>query len=71
VNLASWQGGDAADLAKSLDRLTDQSVEAIALIADRPVAADALARVVAKVPVAVVALEGDFTAESGIDSPAR
>jgi len=54
VNLASWQGGDAADLAESLNRLTDQSVEAIALIADRPVAAEALARVVAKVPVAVV-----------------
>ena len=54
VNLASWHGGDTADLEEALNRLTDQSVEAIAVIADRPVAVEALENVRITVPTAVV-----------------
>lgn len=54
VNLASWQGGSTTDLAETLQRLTDQSVEAIAVIADRPLVADALADIVTGVPMTVV-----------------
>ncbi|WP_188189781.1 LacI family DNA-binding transcriptional regulator [Nonomuraea sp. SYSU D8015] len=54
VNLASWQGGSTLDLAETLQRLTDQSVEAIAVIADRPVVVDALADIVTGVPMTVV-----------------
>ncbi|MFE7794765.1 LacI family DNA-binding transcriptional regulator [Streptomyces sp. NPDC057460] len=54
VNLASWQGGSTSDLTETLQRLTDQSVEAIAVIADRPVAVEALAGIVAGVPMTVV-----------------
>jgi DNA-binding LacI/PurR family transcriptional regulator len=45
VNLASWPGGTARDLAETLRRLTDQAVEGIAVIADRSLAVDALADV--------------------------
>jgi LacI family transcriptional regulator len=54
VNLASWQGGSTLDLAETLRRLTDQAVEAVAVIADRPMAVDALADIVTGVPMAVV-----------------
>lgn len=54
ITLASWQGGDAADLEDALSRLTDQSVEAIAVIADRPVVVDALAKLKITVPTTVV-----------------
>jgi DNA-binding LacI/PurR family transcriptional regulator len=54
VNLASWNGGDSADLEAALGRLTDQSVEAIAVIADRPFAVDALAKLRITVPTTVV-----------------
>ena len=54
VNLASWHGGDTADLEEALSRLIDQSVEAIAVIADRPVAVEALANVRLDVPTTVV-----------------
>ncbi|MCI2237746.1 LacI family transcriptional regulator [Paenibacillus sp. TRM 82003] len=54
VNLAAWHGGTPEELAETFNRLIDQSVEGIALIADRPLAADALHRVQARVPVAVV-----------------
>ena len=54
VHLASWQGGDTADLEEALSRLTDQSVEAIAVIADRPVAVEALANLRISVPTTVV-----------------
>ncbi|HUR02277.1 MAG TPA: LacI family DNA-binding transcriptional regulator [Nonomuraea sp.] len=54
VNLASWQGGTTRDLAETLQRLTDQAVEAIAVIADRPMVADALSDIVTGVPITVV-----------------
>ena len=59
VNLASWQGGDADQLTAAVDRMTRQAVEAIAIIADRPVAAEALERLAAVVPVSVV-MSGDL-----------
>ncbi|GAA2888467.1 LacI family DNA-binding transcriptional regulator [Streptosporangium fragile] len=54
VNLASWQGGTTMDLAETLQRLTDQAVEAIAVIADRPMVVDALADIVTGVPMTVI-----------------
>lgn len=54
VNLASWQGGTTRDLTETLRRLTDQAVEAIAVIADRPLVVDALTEIVTGVPMAVV-----------------
>jgi DNA-binding LacI/PurR family transcriptional regulator len=58
VNLASWQGGGEEELAETLQRLTDQSVEAIAVIADRPGVLAALNSVTSRVPVTVV-MSGD------------
>ncbi|PWI12662.1 LacI family transcriptional regulator [Streptomyces sp. Act143] len=55
VSLASRQGESTTDdLTETLRRLTDQSVEAIAVVADRPVALETLTRLSAGVPVAVV-----------------
>ncbi|MFC7110897.1 LacI family DNA-binding transcriptional regulator [Nonomuraea rubra] len=54
VNLASWQGGTTVDLTETLQRLTDQAVEAVAVIADRPMAVDALTGVVTGVPMTVI-----------------
>lgn len=54
VNLAAWQVGVAGDLAETVQRLVDQSVEGVAVIADRPVAADALDTIVTRVPMSVV-----------------
>ncbi len=54
VNLASWQGGTTKDLTETLRRLTDQAVEAIAVIADRPMVADALADIVTGLPMTVI-----------------
>ncbi|MFK4100340.1 LacI family DNA-binding transcriptional regulator [Streptomyces sp. NPDC019531] len=55
VSLASRQGeSTTADLMETLRRLTDQSVEAIAVVADRPVVVEALAGLSLGVPVAVV-----------------
>ncbi|MGW2379806.1 LacI family DNA-binding transcriptional regulator [Streptomyces sp. NPDC001658] len=55
VSLASWQGElSTGDLRETLQRLTDQSVEAIAVVADRPVVVEALSGLVLGVPVAVV-----------------
>ncbi|MCW8380857.1 LacI family DNA-binding transcriptional regulator [Streptomyces justiciae] len=55
VSLASRQGeSTTGDLVETLQRLTDQSVEAIAVVADRPVAVEALTRLSIGVPVAVV-----------------
>ncbi|MFF5494143.1 LacI family DNA-binding transcriptional regulator [Streptomyces aquilus] len=55
VSLASRQGeSTTGDLVETLQRLTDQSVEAIAVVADRPVAVEALTRLAIGVPVAVV-----------------
>jgi LacI family transcriptional regulator len=58
VNLASWQQGVAGDLEETVQRLADQSVEGVAVIADRPVAADALSTIVSRVPLSVV-MSGD------------
>src|SRR4051812_5752265 len=55
VSLASRQGESATgDLVETLQRLTDQSVEAIAVVADRGVVVEALAGLAFEVPVAVV-----------------
>jgi DNA-binding LacI/PurR family transcriptional regulator len=55
VSLASWHGASTTgDLVETLQRLTDQSVEAIAVVADRPVVVEALSGLVFGVPVAVV-----------------
>lgn len=55
VSLASWQGeSTTGDLVETLQRLTDQAVEAIAVVADRSVVVEALAGLVFEVPVAVV-----------------
>jgi LacI family transcriptional regulator len=55
VSLASRQGeSTTADLTETLQRLTDQSVEAIAVVADRPAAVEALSGLSLGVPVAVV-----------------
>ncbi|MBT2422370.1 LacI family DNA-binding transcriptional regulator [Streptomyces sp. ISL-22] len=55
VSLASRQGGSSTgDLVETLRRLTDQAVEAIAVVADRPAAVEALSGLVLDVPVAVV-----------------
>ncbi|MGC0398506.1 DNA-binding LacI/PurR family transcriptional regulator [Streptomyces sp. SAI-126] len=55
VSLASRQGeSTAGDLMETLQRLTDQSVEAIAVVADRPGAVETLSGLSLGVPVAVV-----------------
>ncbi|MBO3083733.1 LacI family DNA-binding transcriptional regulator [Cellulomonas fengjieae] len=57
VSLASWMDG-AGDLAETVQRLADQSVEAVAVVADRPVAVDALATITSRIPLSVV-MSGD------------
>ncbi|MFF4056110.1 LacI family DNA-binding transcriptional regulator [Streptomyces sp. NPDC001668] len=55
VSLASRQGeSTAGDLMETLQRLTDQSVEAIAVVADRPGVVETLSGLSLGVPVAVV-----------------
>ncbi|MFJ4200037.1 LacI family DNA-binding transcriptional regulator [Streptomyces sviceus] len=55
VSLASRQGeSTTGDLMETLQRLTDQSVEAIAVVADRPGTVEALSGLSLGVPVAVV-----------------
>jgi LacI family transcriptional regulator len=55
VSLASRQGESTTDdLMETLQRLTDQSVEAIAVVADRPDTVEALSGLSLGVPVAVV-----------------
>ena len=58
VSIASWNGGDAGDLTETVQRFADQSVEAVTVIADRPVAVDALAGMATGVPLSVV-MSGD------------
>lgn len=58
VSIASWNGGDAHDLTETVQRLADQSVEAVTVIADRPVAVEALAGMATGVPLSVV-MSGD------------
>lgn len=59
TNMASWQGGSREQLDGALERLIGQGAEGIAVIADRPVALEALDRVVARVPISVV-MSGDI-----------
>ncbi len=59
VTMSSWQGGDADQLTATVDRLTSQATEGVAIIADRPVAASALERMVTRVPMTVV-MSGDL-----------
>jgi LacI family transcriptional regulator len=54
VNMSSWQGGDADQLAATVDRLVSQAAEGIAIIADRPMVASTLERMVTRVPMTVV-----------------
>ncbi|MET7686877.1 LacI family DNA-binding transcriptional regulator [Streptomyces sp. NPDC005483] len=55
VSLASRQGeSTTGDLLETVQRLTDQSVEAIAVVADRPGTVEALSGLALGVPVAVV-----------------
>lgn len=55
VSLASRQGeSTTGDLVETLQRLTDQSVEAIAVVTDRPSAVETLTGLSFEVPVAVV-----------------
>lgn len=59
VNLASWQGGSTEQLTSAVERLADQGVAGVAIIADRPVAATALEQMVSRIPVSVV-MSGDI-----------
>ncbi|MGW2093594.1 LacI family DNA-binding transcriptional regulator [Promicromonospora sukumoe] len=54
VSLASWQGGTHEQLEQCLGRLVGQGAAGVAVIADRPVALEALDRTVARVPISVV-----------------
>lgn len=54
LNLAAWHGGPPEDLTETLNRLVDQSVDGIVMIADRPLAVEALQRIETRVPVVVV-----------------
>jgi DNA-binding LacI/PurR family transcriptional regulator len=54
VNLASWQGGTAEQLAATVDRVSGQATEGVVIIADRPVVEKALTHVTTRVPVSVV-----------------
>ncbi|MDT0320603.1 LacI family DNA-binding transcriptional regulator [Streptomyces millisiae] len=59
VNMSSWQGGDVDRLAETVDRLASQAAEGVAVIADRPVGAEALEGLVTRVPMTVV-MSGDL-----------
>jgi DNA-binding LacI/PurR family transcriptional regulator len=54
VSLTSWQGGTHEQLEQCLGQLVGQGAAGVAVIADRPVALDALDRTVARVPISVV-----------------
>jgi LacI family transcriptional regulator len=54
VSLASWQGGTHEGLEQCLGRLVGQGAAGVAVIADRPVALEALDQTVARVPISVV-----------------
>ena len=54
VNMASWQEGSSEQLVNAVERLANQAVEGVAIIADRPVAAAALEQMVARIPITVV-----------------
>lgn len=60
VNLASWQGGGPDALPTTVRRLIGQGAEGVAVIADRPVAAEALERLSVDVPISVV-MSGDLS----------
>jgi LacI family transcriptional regulator len=54
VSLTSWQGGTHEELEQCLGQLVGQGAAGVAVIADRPVALEALDRTVARVPISVV-----------------
>ncbi|MEU1970851.1 LacI family DNA-binding transcriptional regulator [Microbacterium sp. NPDC019599] len=54
VNMASWQEGSSEQLVNAVERLANQAVEGVAIIADRPVAAAALEQMVSRIPITVV-----------------
>jgi LacI family transcriptional regulator len=54
VGLTSWQGGTHEQLEQCLGQLVGQGAAGVAVIADRPVALEALDRTVARVPISVV-----------------
>jgi DNA-binding LacI/PurR family transcriptional regulator len=54
VSLTSWQGGTHEQLEQCLGQLVGQGAAGVAVIADRPMALDALDRTVARVPISVV-----------------
>jgi DNA-binding LacI/PurR family transcriptional regulator len=54
VSLTSWQGGTHEQLEQCLGQLVGQGAAGVAVIADRPVALEALDRTVARVPISVV-----------------
>lgn len=54
VSLTSWQGGTHEQLEQCLGQLVGQGAAGIAIIADRPMASEALGRTVARVPISVV-----------------
>ena len=60
VNLASFNGGSGETLLAAVERLVNQAVEGIAVIADRPLIVDALERMVSRVPITVV-MSGEIT----------
>jgi DNA-binding LacI/PurR family transcriptional regulator len=60
VNLASFHGGSGETLVAAVERLVNQAVEGIAVIADRPLMVDALERIVSRVPITVV-MSGEIT----------
>ncbi|MEU4385755.1 LacI family DNA-binding transcriptional regulator [Promicromonospora sp. NPDC023805] len=54
VSLTSWQGGTHEQLEECLGQLVGQGAAGVAVIADRPMALEALGRTVARVPISVV-----------------
>lgn len=54
VSLTSWQGGTHEQLEQCLGQLVGQGAAGVAVIADRPMALEALDRTVARVPISVV-----------------
>lgn len=60
VNLASFHGASTETLLAAVERLVNQAVEGVAIIADRPLLVDALERMGSRVPITVV-MSGEIT----------
>lgn len=54
VSLASWQHGAITRLSELVDRLADQAVEGVAIVADHPLEPAIVERMAARLPVTVV-----------------